>query len=122
MAQLNAEIYYPPYLYTSTGDPAPRPVITAAPTAAMADTTIIVTMASTDPVSRVTFVRVGAVTHAFNPQQRFFDLPFTQTGADISAQLPSNGNDLLPGYYMVFVFNAARTPSTASIVQINPKP
>ena len=118
VTQLNAEIYYPPYLYTSTGAPAHRPVIAGAPATAMGDTTMSLTMSSTAKVSRVTFVRVGAVTHSFNPQQRFFDLPFTQTGTNVSAQLPSNGNDLLPGYYMVFVFNAAGTPSTARFVQL----
>jgi len=118
--QLNAEIYYPPYLYDKDGNPAPRPALVSATALAQAGTPITLTMGAADPISRVTFLRIGAVTHSFNPQQRVFNLPFTQDGTTVTAQLPTNGNDLLPGYYMVFAFGAGGTPSVAQFTQIAP--
>src|SRR6202030_2569246 len=40
---LNAEIYSPPYLFLANGSPAPRPVISSAPSTAQRGTTISVT-------------------------------------------------------------------------------
>lgn len=117
---LNAEIYYPPYLYSNdgSGSPAPRPTIVSATALVKAGQQMSLTMDTTDPVNRVTLLRMGAVTHSNNVQQRFFDLPFSQSGNSVTAQLPSNGNDLLPGYYMIFAFSAGGAPSVAQVTQV----
>jgi hypothetical protein len=117
---LNAEIYYPPYLYSTdgSGTPAPRPTIVSTSALVKAGQQISVTMDTPNPVSRVTLLRMGAVTHSNNVQQRFFALTFSQNGNTVIAQLPSNGNDLLPGFYMIFAFNAAGTPSVAKVIHV----
>ena len=78
-------------------------------------------MTSDSPISRVTLVRNGSVTHGFNNDQNFQDLAFTQSGGTVSITSPTNGNYAPPGAYMVFLWNANGTPSTAKIVQIDPQ-
>jgi hypothetical protein len=127
IVNLNAEIYYPSYLYKNdgSGSPAPRPVITslqAPATGLPVGQTLGITMADTSPVSRVTLVRYGAATHSTNLEQRFFDLTstMTQTGQQLVVTTPSNANVLMPGYYMVFAFNQAGVPSVSQTVLITP--
>jgi hypothetical protein len=77
------------------------------------------TVGSADPISRVTFVRTGSVTHSFNPDQRFLELDFTQAGQALTITLPTTDpNVVLPGYYMLFVFDQAGVPSVATIVLV----
>ena len=120
ITQLNAEIYFPPYLYKTDGSglPADRPVITAAPTAGTWGETLAVTMADTNPVTRMTLVRFGAVTHAFGNDQRFQDVSFTQNGQDLAVTLPASANYAPPGFYMLFALDAQGVPSHAKIVRL----
>jgi hypothetical protein len=116
---LNAEIYYPPYLYASNGKPAVRPVVTAATPAVLnPGNTLHVTVGPTDLISRLTFVRTGSVTHSNNSDQRFLDLSFTQEGQNLTAVLPTDTTKMVPGFYMLFAFNEARVPSVARIVSV----
>ena len=116
---LNAEIYYPPYLYTSNGTPAVRPVVTAAtPTVLNPGNTVHVTVGPTDIISRLTFVRTGSVTHSHNSDQRFLNLSFTQEGQNLTAVLPTDTTRMVPGFYMLFAFNDARVPSVARIFSV----
>jgi hypothetical protein len=116
---LNAEIYYPPYLYDGNGAAAVRPVITAAtPLNLQPGGTISLTVGPADNISNLTFIRTGSATHSNNSDQRFITLPFTQTNQDVTAVLPSDPTVLLPGYYMLFAFNDAGVPSIATVVSI----
>ena len=118
---LNAEIYYPPYLYANngSGQPAVRPVITAAtPQSLLPGNTINITVGPTDQISRLTFVRTGSSTHCNNSDQRFINLPFKQTGKQLTTVLPSDPTVLLPGYYMLFAFNSAGVPSIAQVLYV----
>lgn len=118
---LNAEIYYPAYLYRTDGSglPAERPVVTSAPTAGTWGQILKLTMATKRPVSRVSLVRFGAVTHAFNNDQRFQSLAFRQKGKGLQFQLPATAGDAPPGFYMLFVLDAAGVPSVARIVRLD---
>jgi galactose oxidase-like protein/Kelch motif protein len=116
---LNAEIYYPPYLYDAFGQPAVRPSLVVAPGLLQLhlDQQFSVTVGSGDQISRVTLVHTGAVTHTFDSGQRFLDLLFTQAGQTLTITLPTTDpNVIVPGYYMGFVFNQAGVPSIAVIV------
>ncbi len=117
---LNAEIYYPPYLYKTdgSGQLADRPTIATAPASGTWGQNIGMSMATGDTVSRVTAVRFGGVTHAFSTEQRFQDLVFSQAGADLNVSLPATPNTAPPGYYMLFAFNAAGVPSVAKVIRI----
>ena len=117
---LNAEIYYPPYLYSNdgSGSPAPRPTIVSASALVKAGQQISLTMDGTGSLGRVTLLRIGEATHSTNLQQRFFNLAFSQSGNTVTAQLPNNGNDLLPGFYLIFAFSSGGTPSVAQVTQV----
>jgi len=116
---LNAEIYYPPYLYAANGTPATRPVISSvSSTFFNPGDTLGITVGPTDEISTLTFIRTGSATHSYNSDQRFINLAFTQEGQNVTAVLPTDTTTLVPGYYMVFAFNTAGVPSTATIVQV----
>jgi hypothetical protein len=118
---LNAEIYYPGYLYDTSGQMAVRPSLISAPSLLQLNLNqqFVATVASASPISRVTFVRSGSVTHSFNTDQRFLELGFTQDGQTLTITLPTTDpNIVLPGYYMLFVFDQAGVPSAAWIVQV----
>jgi hypothetical protein len=119
VTNLNAEIYYPPYLYRNdnSGNPAKRPSLVSAPAAATLGQTVIATVGDTDTIKRVTFVRTGSVTHGTNNDQRLIQAKFTQSGNLIATTLPVSANVMPPGYYMMFVF-ANKTPSLARIVLV----
>ena len=118
---LNAEIYYPPYLYDASGQPAARPSLVTAPGSVQLhlNQQFAVTVGSAAPISRVTLVHTGVTTHAFDSGQRFLQLGFTQVGQTLTITLPTiNPNVIVPGYYMLFVFNQAGVPSVAKIIRV----
>jgi hypothetical protein len=116
---LNAEIYYPPYLYANNGGPAARPVITdATPLSLNPGDAINLTVGPTDTIARLNLVRTGSATHSTNSDQRFITLSFTQTAQNVTAILLSDSTVLVPGHYMLFVFNKAGVPSVARILNV----
>jgi hypothetical protein len=116
---LNAEIYYPPYLYANNGSPAARPVITdVAPLGLNPGDAINLTVGPTDKIARLNLVRTGSATHSSNSDQRFITLPFTQTAQNVTATLLSDSTVLVPGHYMLFVFNNAGVPSVARMLNV----
>jgi Domain of unknown function (DUF1929) len=118
---LDGEIFSPPYLFTAAGTPAPRPVITTAPTLAETGSTMSLGLGSAAPISKVTLLKTGSVTHSVNFDQRFVPATFSQSGATLSVQLPNNPAVLTPGAYMVYVWDAAGVPSVAKIFRVPPR-
>ena len=121
--ELNAEIYYPAYLYLQdgSGNPAPRPTIISAPSTSTALTlgqNFSVTVGANNTISMINLIRVGADTHNFNSEQRLIPVPFTQSGTQITATLSASPELAPPGYYMLFVFNTAGVPAIANIIKI----
>ncbi len=119
---LNAEIYYPPYLFDADGEAAERPTIDSAPMTVDAGEELEIDTPDAASIARVTLVRTGSVTHSFNMDQRFIELPFSVSDDDeLEAQLPAQTHETPPGYYMVFVIDEAGVPSEAAILRINPE-
>jgi hypothetical protein len=119
LKQLNGEIYYPPYLYKKdgSGEFAFRPEIIDAPTA-MIGWNEDFSIQADERIARVTLVRVGAVTHSFNSETRFFNLSFSRTGNIVTARSPQTANLAPPGFYLLFVWNAEKVPSIARMIEI----
>jgi hypothetical protein len=118
LMNLNAEIYYPPYLFTSSGALAPRPSIDSAPAALDIGRSFTMNVTAST-VSRVTLVKTGAVTHSFNMDQRFLELPFTAVDGTLSVQAPGRASDATPGYYLLFFIDGDGVPSIGRIVRVN---
>jgi YVTN family beta-propeller protein len=115
----NFEVYYPPYLYDSTGSFASRPTIESAPSVIDIGQTFGLDYANASNVSRVVMIKTAAVTHSFNMEQRFIELTFTGSNGQLSVQAPTRAADAPPGFYMVFVIDSAGVPSIARIVKVN---
>src|SRR5437667_9450070 len=64
-------------------------------------------------------MRNGAVTHAFDMDQRYVGLSFTAGTGVLNVTGPPNGNIAPPGYYMLFILNSAGVPSVATMVQVS---
>ena len=76
------------------------------------------TVGSNDQISFINLIRMGFATHTFDPEQRRIPLPFVQNGAVITAAVINSPESTPPGYYMLFVFNKAGTPSLATTISI----
>jgi hypothetical protein len=111
--QFSAEIYSPPYLFKGA-----RPTISSAPGTIQYAANFTVTTPDALQIASVTMVRLGAVTHAFDQDQRYVPLTFQQATGGLTVQSPSSGNLAPPGYYMLFIVNSTGVPSVASIVKI----
>src|SRR4029077_7363853 len=109
----SAEIYSPPYLFKGA-----RPVIGAVPSSVPYATNFSVTTPDPTQIASAALVRLGAVTHAFDQNQRYVPLTFQQIAGGLTLQSPTSGNIAPPGYYMLFVVNSNGVPSVASIIQI----
>jgi PKD repeat protein len=110
----NAEIYSPPYL--SRG---PRPVVTDAPELVGWGTTFRVETPDAADIAKVSLIRLGSVTHAFDMNQRFQWLPFAAEPSALTVSAPANGAQAPPGHYMVFLVSQSGVPSVGRIVKIS---
>ncbi len=107
----DGRIFTPPYLLHADGTPRSRPAITAAPRTATAGARITVTTDAA--VSSFALVRISAVTHGVNNDQRRIPLaPVDPGGTTASLDLPADRGVLLPGPYLLFALDADGTPST----------
>ncbi len=115
-----AEIYTPPYLFKADGTAATRPTITQAPTLVSYGQSFTVETPTPSAVSKVTWISLGSVTHAFNQNQRGLPLAFSVvTGsAAISVTAPALAALAPPGYYLLFIVDSSGVPSIARIVRI----
>jgi hypothetical protein len=114
----NAEVYSPPYLFQADGTLAPRPAIDAAPAATTYGAPMEIVTANPASVRKVALVRLGAVTHSDNMEQRYIPLSFTAGAASLTASAPANANIAPPGFYMLFILDANGVPSVARMVNV----
>ena len=63
-------------------------------------------------------MRLGAVTHSVNMEQRYVPLSFTAGSGALTATAPANANIARPGVYMLFVIDADGVPSVAKMVRV----
>jgi hypothetical protein len=124
--QHTAQIYSPPYLFTSNGELAPRPTIQGVIGAFLQPNEIwygedfkVRTPDALD-ITAVSLIRLGAATHSFDQDQRFISLEFDICGPKgLTVTAPVNGNIAPPGYYMLFVLEG-NVPSVAAMVRVGP--
>jgi hypothetical protein len=109
----NAEIFSPPYLFHGA-----RPEITAAPAELRYSKTVQVDTPDPAAIARVSLIRLGAATHAFDMGQRYQTLAFTPNATGLTVSAPGNRNRTPPGYYLLFLLTADGVPSVARIVRV----
>ena len=118
----NAEIFSPPYLFQADGTLAPRPAIDAAPATTTYGAAMEIATGNPASIHKVALVRLGAVTHSVDMEQRYIPLSFTAGATSITATAPANANVAPPGPYMLFIINANGVPSVARIVTVQHNP
>jgi hypothetical protein len=69
-------------------------------------------------ISRVSFIRLGSTTHAFDMNTRFQWLSFTKQADGLTIKAPTSLNRTPPGHYLLFVVNDNNVPSVGTIIRI----
>ena len=114
----NAEIFSPPYLFQADGTLAPRPAIDAAPASTSYGASMEIATANPASICKVALVRLGAVTHSNNMEQRYIPLLFAAGATSLTAVAPADANVAPPGFYMLFIVDANGVPSVARMVSV----
>jgi len=115
----NAEIYYPPYLFTSSGDWATRPVITSGPAEITHKRKVRINYSHNRAIKTVTMLKLGSTTHSYDMGQWFKEVSFTTSNGVVSISSGSRRkNEMRPGYYMVFLIDDLGVPSEAHILKV----
>ena len=109
----NAELFSPPYLLQGS-----RPTISAAPSLVGYGTLFSVTTPDAADIAKVSLIRLGAATHAFDMNQRFQWLGFTRGAGTLTITAPTSSNRTPPGHYMLFILDGNGVPSVAKIVRV----
>ena len=109
----SGQIYSPPYLFKGA-----RPAIRHAPKKVAYGETFTVETRDAARIASVTWIRPGAVTHAFDMSQRFMRLKFTAHGHTLQVTAPDSNSISPPGPYMLFILNRNGVPSVAKFVFI----
>jgi PKD repeat protein len=110
----NAELYSPPYL--SKG---PRPTISDAPDLVGWGTTFSVQTPDAADIAKVSLIRLGSVTHAFDMNTRLLWLGFSRHTGALTLTAPASGAQAPPGHYMLFLVNQNGVPSVGKIVKVS---
>ncbi|HEV7882599.1 MAG TPA: galactose oxidase-like domain-containing protein [Solirubrobacteraceae bacterium] len=120
----NAEIFTPPYLYKKdgSGQLAPRPTVTSAPAEVRYGAALPIGTPDPASIRRDALMRLGAVTHSVDMDQRYVPLASSVASGTLTATAPANANVAPPGPYMLVVVDAAGVPSVAKMVTVLPPP
>jgi hypothetical protein len=113
----NAQLFQPSYLFKGG-----RPIVSNIPDEVEYGQSFSATIQSDDSISRISWIRLGSVTHGMNMNQAvWYQRLDPAPKGQLTAQVPDNRYVAPPGHYMVFFVNAQGVPSIAPIVQISAK-
>jgi plastocyanin len=111
--QTPSERYRPDYFFKS------RPQITASPATLSHGAAFSVSTPTPNSIAEVVLMSAGAVTHAFNQNQRCVGCTITGVGSGaLHATAPPDGNIAPPGHYILFLVDHDRVPSEGAWVQV----
>ena len=112
----NAQIFSPPYLFKGA-----RPTIASSPESVGygAGFNLDVNITDGSTIQSVALIGLNAVTHAFDHNQRYIPLSFSQSDSTLNVVAPANGNIAPPGYYQLVVKDSKGVPSVAKIVRVD---
>lgn len=100
------ERYRPSYFFKA------RPAITGAPAAITYGAGFTVQTPLPAAIAEVVLLRPGAVTHAFNHNQRYVGCVINgRTATQVQATAPPDGTIAPPGWYLLFLVDIDRVPS-----------
>jgi hypothetical protein len=107
------ERYLPSYFFK------PRPTISGAPATVAHGAAFSIQTSTPAAIAEVVLMSPGAVTHAFNQHQRYVGCTITGTTATaVDATAPPDGTVAPPGYYLLFLVDHDRSPSTGVWIRL----
>lgn len=116
--ELRMEIYSPYYLFKG-----PRPQIREAPRSLAYGQSFEVAYEHTGRVNSVVLIRPGAMTHAFDMNQRYVELEsHEKESGHLTVRAPRDAHVAPPGYYMLFLLSEDQVPSEARFVHLPVSP
>jgi galactose oxidase len=113
----DAQLFSPPYLFRG-----PRPTFTGAPQEMRYAQTFDLKTEDPESITKVTWIRLGSVTHSFDQNQRMNTLAFKKAPGTLTVAAPENANVCPPGHYMLFLVDNKGIPSVAHIARIDAGP
>jgi hypothetical protein len=121
LARFNAEIFTPWYLFKpdGSGQLAQRPSILEVPSVLEYGQAFRLVSREARRISRVTWIRLSATTHAFDSSQRFDEIPVQRSSSApdvLRLVAPDDANSMPPGHYLVTIIDGNGVPSVSRIV------
>jgi len=108
------ERYRPSYFFK------PRPSVTASPAAAGYGAPLAIQTPLPASIAEVVLIRASAVTHGFNQNQRYVSCVITgRTATEVRATAPPDGNIAPRGWYLLFLVDTDRVPSTGAWIRLS---
>jgi Domain of unknown function (DUF1929) len=112
--EMRIEVYSPPYLFAGA-----RPTVQQVAAEWQYGSAIDIRAPASASILWAELIRNGVTTHAFDNAQRLVDLPITaRTQAGITVTAPASANLAPPGWYMLFLVDQNRIPSTGSWIHL----
>lgn len=111
--QNSHEMFSPPYLFKGN-----RPTITSTESSVNYGETFDVVTPYARQITKVTWVRLASVTHAFDANQRLNTLSFTRTATGLRVTVPASATHAPPGHYALYVVNRNGVPSVGQVIKI----
>lgn len=110
----DAQFFSPSYLFRG-----PRPTFTGAQDSVSYGQAFQLRVPRAAEIAKVTWIRLGSVTHSFDQNQRLSTLAFTKGEGEIAVTAPANANLCPPGHYMLFLVDDQGVPSIGHIARIS---
>ena len=107
------EAFSPPYLFKGA-----RPTMSAVPSTIGYGQHFSVQTPNAASITKVTLIRIGSVTHAFNQNQRLSVLSFTPGSGSLDIVAPATADVAPPGHYLLFSVNGNGAPSVGNVVRL----
>lgn len=115
----DAQIFRPPYLFTSSGALATRPVINTVSVASIKIGGTFTVTTNSAVTNGFSIIRQSSTTHTVNTDQRRIKLTPTATnGLTYTLTIPNDAGVALPGYWFLFAINGAGVPSVSKTLKI----
>lgn len=118
----NAEMFYPPYLFTKGTDGvvrwASRPRLTSIAGSLTWGGQLTLGTSDTRGIASVSLISTANETHSVNTDQRRIPLTFTRSGSTLTVSLPASKNTVPPGSYLLQAVDSNGVPSPSQIVTI----
>ncbi|KAF7925190.1 hypothetical protein BELL_0518g00010 [Botrytis elliptica] len=112
---ITGQIFSPPYLFKGE-----RPTVSKPPEVIEYGQQFKVTVGEHDVIGKVSWTRLGSVTHSHNMNQSFQFLRFKTSGTEVTIEAPKNHHLAPPGHYMLFLVSEEGVPAVAPIMLLRP--